>query len=141
MKKARDVMSENPSCGLTTDTVRDAVQIMERNDCGVVPVVDTQGKAVGIVTDRDICLFLGLSSGAINPAVIPLTEVMTEDPLCCHPSDSLSLVVKMMEENQVRRLLVVDSRGLVTGIISQGDVALEDEDREEVCEMLMEISR
>src|SRR5688572_33499010 len=49
----RDVMTPNPRTVTPSDTIQNAAQIMRDEDTGAVPVVDN-GRAVGMVTDRDI---------------------------------------------------------------------------------------
>jgi CBS domain-containing protein len=141
MKKARDVMTENPASCRPQDSIYDAVKLMEVNNCGVIPIVDEMNRCVGIVTDRDICLYIGLSESAIEPKNIPVSEVMSEGPITCNPEESLQTVVRMMEENQVRRIPVVDAQGILVGIIAQADIALGDENRQEVSNMVTEISK
>ncbi len=141
MKRASQIMTEHPSTCTPEGTVYEAVKIMEMNDCGAVPLVDEEGRCVGIVTDRDICLFLGLGDKAAQPKEIPLRLVMSENPITCHPDDALETVIHLMEEHQVRRIPVVDQRKKLVGIIAQADIALEDESPEEVAELLEEISK
>lgn len=141
MKRASQIMTEHPSTCTPEGTVYEAVKIMEMNDCGAVPLVDEEGHCVGIVTDRDICLFLGLGDKATQPKEIPLRLVMSDNPITCHPDDALETIVQLMEEHQVRRIPVVDQRKKLVGIIAQADIALEDESPEEVAELLEEISK
>lgn len=141
MKKARDVMTEGPATCTLNDSIYEAVRIMEMNDCGAVPIVDMEERCVGIVTDRDICLYLGLSQGPVNPRQLKLDEVMTDSPVSCAPEESMETVIAMMEENQVRRVPVVDRRGKLVGIIAQADIALMEDSCELVQELVEEISK
>src|SRR5207248_1367148 len=56
MESIQDVMTRNPSCCTPQDTVQAAARIMVENDCGIVPVVESQENRVllGVITDRDI---------------------------------------------------------------------------------------
>ncbi len=134
MQKARDVMTREPRVCREDDTVLDAVRVMKDADCGVVPVADSSGKCIGIVTDRDIVL--DVLGNHLDPKKTPLTKIMTKDPVCCRPDDSLEEVVRQMKQHQVKRIPIVDEEGRCVGIISEHDVAEKDENRQEVAEMV-----
>jgi CBS domain-containing protein len=140
-KKAKDVMHANPSLCRLEESVYDAVQKMEEENCGAIPIVDAEGQCVGIVTDRDICLSVILSETAIHPKEIRVAEVMTDSPMTCHPDDEEDTVIRMMEENQIRRVPVVDATGRCVGIISQADIALEDIEQSRKGHLVEQISK
>lgn len=121
MCMAKDVMTQNPSTCREEHTVYDAVRLMNREDCGVVPVVDDSDHCVGIVTDRDICLKTVLDH--LDPEDTPLNEIMTTDIIFCKGTDNIEDVIAMMEQGQIRRIPVVDEENCVIGIISEGDIA------------------
>lgn len=52
--KVRDIMSSDPACCRPSSTVEEAARLMTERNCGEIPVVDSQQKPVGVVTDRDI---------------------------------------------------------------------------------------
>jgi predicted transcriptional regulator len=56
--KIQDIMTKDPSCVTADATVREAAQVMSREDVGIVPVVDARSdnRLVGVVTDRDIAI-------------------------------------------------------------------------------------
>lgn len=83
-----------------------------------LPVVDAQGRAVGVVSDLD--LISALRHG-IDPSDATVSEVMDTRPLYVEPETDLETVVDLMEEWRVRRLPVCE-RGRVVGVISRGDV-------------------
>jgi CBS domain-containing protein len=53
-KKARDVMTPDPACCTPGMSVDEVAQLMIHNDCGEIPVIDTDDRLIGVVTDRDI---------------------------------------------------------------------------------------
>jgi CBS domain-containing protein len=104
----------------------EAAKLMEKRDIGDVVVVDDAGESVsGIVTDRDITV-RGIASGA-NPGETPVRDVMSRDPVCLSPDQSVDDAVELMREHAVRRVPVVRD-GAVAGIISLGDLAIERDD-------------
>lgn len=121
--KARELMSAQPACCTPDDTVQEAARLMCECDCGCIPVVDDKesNQLVGVITDRDItCRCTAEAKG-------PKTQVkdaMTRDPKCCGPDDEVELVERIMIDEQVRRVPVVDDRGFCVGIIAQADLAL-----------------
>ena len=116
----REVMTSNPRCVSPNDSIQVAARIMKEEDTGVVPIVDN-GRAVGIVTDRDIVL-RAVAEGGIDR---PVREIATKDVICVRPDDSTREATKIMSERQIRRLPVVDGDRLV-GIVSIGDIAVKE---------------
>jgi CBS domain-containing protein len=97
---------------------------MREHDCGCIPVVEDKesNRLVGVVTDRDIaCRCTAEGKGPDTP----VREAMSRDPRCCGPNDDLEAVEKIMAEEQVRRVPVVDARGCCVGVIAQADLALD----------------
>jgi len=117
--KAKDIMTSSPCCCSTTASVQEIAGLMRDNDCGSLPVVE-DGRVVGIVTDRDLAIRV-LAAGKDRDT--RARDVMTPDPRCCDDDDDVRDVEKIMTDNQVRRVPVVDSAGRCIGIISQADLA------------------
>lgn len=123
--KARDIMTENPACITPESTSRQAARLMEENDCGSLPVVESEQskRLAGVVTDRDLALRV-LGRG-LSPDT-PIREVMSGgDMACVRPEDNLDEVEKLMSRRQVRRIPVVDTDNRVIGMIAQADLARE----------------
>lgn len=117
--KANQIMTSSPCCCSSTDSAAEAARLMRDNDCGSVPVVD-DGCIVGIVTDRDLAV-RALADGKGGAARV--SELMTASPCCCDAEADISEVEKVMSDNQVRRVPIVDADGCCIGIISQADLA------------------
>ncbi|MFW5774873.1 MAG: CBS domain-containing protein [Chitinivibrionales bacterium] len=117
----RDCMTPNAEGIQSTATVKQAAHLMANLDVGVLPVFEGNRDS-GIITDRDIVI--RTIAGDLNPSNTSVGEVMSKDVLSCREDDSLETAAKIMENNRVRRLLVKDSSGLVTGVISLGDIAV-----------------
>jgi CBS domain-containing protein len=96
------------------------VQTMWEHDCGIVPVVDGNGRAIGVVTDRDICIALGTRN---QPAsMVSAHEVLSEPVMGCAPDDDCFIVLQIMERHRVRRLPVLGTGDVLLGIVSLDDI-------------------
>jgi CBS domain-containing protein len=78
-------------------------------------------KLTGIVTDRDLAI--KVIAEARDPNTTRVADVMSDDVVSCRETDDVNQVLKLMEENQVRRIPVVGSNDQLLGIIAQADVA------------------
>jgi CBS domain-containing protein len=135
--KAIDVMSAHVRSIEPTRTIADAANIMAELDVGVLPVIEG-GELVGIVTDRDLAL-RGFAAGM--HAGSPVLRVMSAHVQTCQEDADLDDVLEAMGEQQVRRMPVCSNSGDVVGMISIGDLARRDPDKDEVAETLSDICR
>ena len=117
----REVMTTNPRCVSPNDSIQMAARIMKEEDTGVVPIVDN-GRAVGVVTDRDIVIRAIADGGQPNK---PVREICSRDLVCATPDMSTREATRIMSERQIRRLPVVEGDRLV-GIVSIGDIAVKE---------------
>ena len=120
--KARDLMTSDPTSCRPSDDLRTVIEVMRREDCGIVPITEGNGqqRVVGVVTDRDIALALGERDE--KPSSVRVSEVMTTDIVSCEPDADLREVSRKMQEAQVRRILIVDA-GRLLGVVSTADLA------------------
>lgn len=134
----RDVMTRNPRTVAPDATVREAARTMREEDAGIMPVVQ-DGRVIGVVTDRDLAMRV-LAEGR-NPDQTRVSEVMSSDVHVCTPDDRLVEAVRIMGEENVRRLPVVDRDDHLKGILSMTDVAREAEMDYALQEALEQIAR
>jgi CBS domain-containing protein len=137
----KDVMTGDPACCLPADSVSLAAQIMKREDIGPVLVVTNheEKRLAGIVTDRDLAIQV-VAEGR-DPHGTRVDQVMSTNTVTCRDSDDVSVAIRKMSANQVRRLPVIDAEGRLCGIIAQADIARHSDDEEDVAEMVEEISQ
>jgi CBS domain-containing protein len=100
--------------------------------------VHGNGRLVGLITDRDIVV-RALAEGR-DARAARAEEIMTADVHTAQPNDRVIDAVRKMGDKQVRRIPVVDREGILRGIVSMADVALETDDDRELAEALEEIS-
>jgi CBS domain-containing protein len=104
------------------DCVKTAARLMWEHDCGTIPVVsDGDGRLVGILTDRDVCMAAFTTDSRLSE--IHVHQVMAQQVVCCDPEDSLESVEYLMRDRQLGRLVVVDKQGAPVGVLSLGDIA------------------
>jgi CBS domain-containing protein len=119
--KVHELMTRNVATCTSRDSLAHAAQLMWDRDCGVVPVVDAHGCAVGILTDRDVCMAAWtkgrpLSALRVEDAAAHLLYTIGED-------DPIEVAEARMRAYQVRRLPVVGADGRLLGILSLNDLA------------------
>jgi len=121
--KIKDIMTVGPASCTPETPLREVAQLMIDNDCGEIPVVNdsTACIPVGVITDRDI-VCRTLAKG-FNPLEMTAADCMSSPVLSLKEDDPLDLCYRVMEENQIRRVPIVDASGRCTGIVSLADVA------------------
>ena len=138
--KIQDIMTRDPSCVTADATVREAAQVMKRENVGIVPVVAGQNerRLVGVVTDRDIAIRC-VAEG--KDGTCHVSDVMSADDLAtCKVNDEVDNLMEAMRTEKVRRIPIVDERGSLVGIVSQADVLLKTRDTQRAGETVEEIS-
>lgn len=114
----REVLAlQKPNVASLDMTVRDAVRLMVKENCGSI-MVERDGKLVGIFTERD-ALIRVLADGR-NSDTTHLHEVMTRNPVFVHPDKSLMDALHMMRQYGFRHVPVVED-GRPVGVISVSD--------------------
>ena len=134
----REVMTTNPRTVTPEASLRDVVDIMRNEDVGAVPVVKSDGRLWGIVTDRDIVI-RGLADG---PSIADrvAADVATTDLEVASESDYVADVIGLMGREKVRRVPVVDDGDRLVGIVSLADVANRADHHEDLQDALKRIS-
>jgi CBS domain-containing protein len=138
--RIQDIMTKDPSCVTPDASVREAAQVMKREDVGIVPVVEGPSgrKLVGVVTDRDIAIRC-IADG--KDGTCRVRDVMSTDDLAtCRQSDDVDNLMDAMRTEKVRRIPIVDERGSLVGIVSQADVLRKTSDTNRAGETVEQIS-
>jgi len=121
--KVNDLMTRDvvhcPDCS----SLNTAAQMMWEHDIGCVPIVNSEERVVGMLTDRDICMSAYLQAVLLRDTLV--TSAMSKEVFSCRSEDDIAAAVKLLREKQLRRLPVVDVQGKLVGIISLGDIARE----------------
>ncbi len=110
-----DVLWVNPNTSIC-----ECANLMAEHKIGCVPVCDDKQKVVGMITDRDILLRSVCCDK--DTKTTPVSDIMSTDVCCCESNEHLGTAEKLMSENQIRRIPVVENDRIV-GILSLGDIS------------------
>jgi CBS domain-containing protein len=135
--KIESIMSRNPShCHPDAPLTEVAAQMRDLG-IGIIPVCS--GKKIhGMITDRDIAI-RAVANG-LPLALTPVKQVMTNEVVCCFEDQDVREVAALMQDYQIRRLVVLNRRNKMTGMISLGDIAAKSHEHALCGEALREIS-
>ena len=119
--KLSEIMTREVEIIQPDDTLHTAAQKMRDRDIGFLPVCDGES-LMGVLSDRDITIRALANGMDIN--VMLGRDLMTTPAIYCFDDQDVTEAAKIMEENQIRRLVVLnrDDKRLV-GVISLGDLA------------------
>lgn len=138
----KDIMTENPVCCTAETNLQEVAKMMLDNDCGAIPVVESNNhrRPIGIVTDRDITV--RTVAAGDNPLNMSAKSVMTKNVFTATPEMSVDECVNLMEEQQVRRIPVIDENGNCVGMVAQADIAVraDESDAEDLVEEVSKAS-
>ena len=137
--EVKDIMTPDPACCTPDTTLQRVAELMVENECGEIPVIESVSstRPVGVVTDRDI-VCRTVAKG-LNPLSMTASECMTTPAVTVTPDTSVEECCRILEENQIRRVPVVDSGGACCGIVALADIARHAEKRE-AGEVVKEVS-
>ena len=128
---SRDVITVSPK-----EPASVAARILARHNIGALPVSEN-GRLRGMITDRDIVLRC-VAAGR-DPAGTPVGEIMTGRVVSAEPGDDAEEAARCMAREQIRRLPVVE-QGHLVGMLSLGDLSVNDHLKMEASDCLSEIS-
>lgn len=124
--KVNELMTKSVVTLKSTDTIEKAATLMKEHNIGSIPVCE--GNTIkGIITDRDITL--KAVAGGKDSKSQTVNEIMTTNIVTGNPNMSVDEATRVMSENQIRRLTIVENNNLV-GIIALGDLATENNSNE-----------
>jgi CBS domain-containing protein len=119
--KVRDAMTWGASTCTAEQTLDRVGRIMWERNCGCVPVVDTDGDVVGMITDRDVSMAAYTQGRPLREIFV--ASAMSQNIYVCHEDDSIEQAEHVMRAKKVRRLPVLGADGDVVGVLSLGDLA------------------
>ena len=119
--KLRDLMTVDVSCCTPETNLEAAGQMMWDKDCGAIPVLDTDDRPVGMITDRDIAM-----SAVLNHK--PLWDITAGEVtanrgvFACNMDEDIQTALSSMQTHKIRRVPVVDDDGRLRGLLSIDDL-------------------
>ena len=138
--KVREAMTTNPIVCVPNDTAQKVAGLMREHNIGSIPVVvDQQTRhLLGVITDRDLAM--KIVADGLDPRKTAIEKHITLNPVTCRDGENLDKCEQAMQQNQIRRIPVVDGENKVIGIVAQADLALQ-EKPEKVSKTVSEISK
>ncbi len=147
MQKARDIMSSPPISIQEDKTLRETIELLAKHRFSGLPVIDNEGKLVGIISDTDIIRYSEQIkvmpntnlSGWISPYVdvstlatmrkgmdtlhqTMVSEVMTKKVFTVNEEAEASDIARLMNRRNINRIPVVDGEGKLVGIVTRADM-------------------
>jgi CBS domain-containing protein len=137
MATAKELMNTGVITIEPDEDICEAMRMMALNNITGLPVVDDDGRLVGIITEKDILVLLcnHLEEPGLDGAIGRVGEFMTRQVVCFHPEDNLADIAESLSTNNFRRVPILD-QGRLVGIISRRDVIRYVRDRQQQDEIL-----
>ncbi len=125
VKRSQSGMIIDPITLDINSTAADAVKIMREFKIGGIPVIDNDGKLLGIITNRDLRFQKNMGA--------PVKDIMTKDNLITAIDEvSLDKAEEILQVHRIEKLPIVDKDGKLTGLITYKDI-LKNIDRPNAC--------
>ncbi|NBW34512.1 MAG: IMP dehydrogenase [Cytophagia bacterium] len=115
VKRSQSGMILDPVTLLINSTVRDAEKIMREYKIGGIPVIDENGKLLGIITNRDLRFQKDMT--------MPVERIMTKENLITAPEGiTLEKAEVILQQYKIEKLPVVNKKGKLTGLVTYKDI-------------------
>lgn len=139
---ARDIMTPEPACASPSMSLREFQQMLNELEVSGAPVIDAEGKLVGVASSTDMVRRMSEGTLDVPPAFmfdllsdqggeradfehdvdISVEDIMTEDPVSVRPEEPVGAIARRMAESGIHRIIVVDDEAFPIGIITSLDV-------------------
>lgn len=113
------ILQRDVDTALADESAQAAAQRMSTRNVGMLVVLDERAHPIGVLTDRDLAI--AVVAAGKNPHITPVSEAMTPEPTCIAEDKTWDEALGMMHARGVRRLPVVNARGLLVGVVSMDD--------------------
>ena len=132
-----EIMTRDPVVIPFDCVLRDAALKMRELDVGMLPI-SKDDRLVGMLTDRDITV--RATAEGRDPAKTKVSDVMTPEVLYCFEDQDVSEAAKIMQDQQIRRLPILNRNKRLVGVVSLGDVAVHAGEQKIASETIKEVS-
>ncbi len=119
--RVRELMSAPVTSIRPSDSLEQAARQLWEHDCGMLPVVDSNGAVGAAITDRDICM--GAYTRGKKLSEMRVRDSMSQEITVCRADEDVARAAEAMRKSKIRRLPVVDELGKLVGVISLNDIA------------------
>ncbi|NYS21086.1 CBS domain-containing protein [Streptomyces sp. DSS69] len=127
-----DVMTHAPVAVGSHASYRQAVELMAESKVSALPVLAGEGRVVGVVSEADLLPKEAFREGgpppaaqldeAFKAAAVLVEDLMSSPALTVHPDAPIAEAARIMARKHVKRLPVVNSEGMLEGVVSRGDL-------------------
>lgn len=114
VKRSENGMITNPTTLHENAVVEDALKMMREFSIGGIPIVDTDNKLIGIVTNRDLRFEKDIRK--------PLRDIMTKNVISTKQGTTFAEAAEILQQHRIEKLPVVDSEGHLVGLITYRDI-------------------
>ena len=111
--KAKDIMTKDVVTVCPKTKVKEAIQLMVGKEVSGLPVVDEEGKVVGLLTEADV-----LAARANQNVESAMTKRVTK----ATPDDTIKSIAETLKKRKIKRVPVVDQKGKLVGVVARRDV-------------------
>lgn len=115
------LMTRNVHTCSKDDSLADAARVMWEADVGCLVVTEPEGRAIGMITDRDLAMAGYIQGVALRDASVG--SAMSSGVHSCAPETPINEVEQEMDRERIRRVPVIDGDGKLVGILTLGDLA------------------
>jgi CBS domain-containing protein len=116
----QELMKTDIECISPETTVEDAAARMREANIGFLPVCDDTRKVLGTITDRDIVIRVVASRESPEQ---PVENFLIPRIVACRTTDNLADAEELMSREKVSRILCINERGELEGVLSLSDIA------------------
>jgi len=145
-KTAADIMDADVPALAPHDDARRAIELLAERELGALPVVNSEDKVIGIVSESDLVLseeesdlhlphFLNIMGGVVfvesmkgfeerlqKAFATKVRDLMSSDPVCARTDDGAEAVARLIADKHHNHLPVVDGDGRLAGVVTRADV-------------------
>jgi len=136
--KISEIMTKEPKYIGLDQSLQEAAQLLRDLDVGMIPVGDGV-KLKGMLTDRDIAV--RVVAEGLDPKTVRIPEVMTPEVIYTYEDEDVEEAARIMEEKQIRRLIILNRDKDMVGILAVADLANRARDPEVESEALEGVSK
>jgi CBS domain-containing protein len=122
--RCEDIMKRNVLCVRESSSCHEAAALMRDENVGFLPVCDDENRAVGTITDRDICIRVDAAGKLASQT--PVSTCMSREVVACRPWDDIAEAERLMATHHKSRIICTDEQGVILGVISLSDIAERD---------------
>jgi CBS domain-containing protein len=133
----KDIMTREVEVVHPNASLQEAADKMDALNVGPLPVCDGD-RLVGMITDRDI--IVRATAAAMDPRTARVRDAMTDEVIYAFEDQDVREAARLMEEKQIRRLVVLNRDKRLVGIVSLGDIATATQDERQTSEILERVS-